>query len=92
MSRNNFRHSFTTDPEDVARYLEALIEGFRERKLTFRSQQRKVTLDPAGVLDMSIETSATRGRVRVTLAFSWADEEGPVIPQLPLGGAPSSGR
>ncbi|MDR1079396.1 MAG: amphi-Trp domain-containing protein [Deltaproteobacteria bacterium] len=91
MSRNNFRHSFTTDPEDVARYLEALTEGFRGRNLTFRSQQRKVALEPAGVMDMSIETSARRGRVRVTLAFSWAEEEGPAVPPLPLDG-PFPGR
>jgi amphi-Trp domain-containing protein len=68
----------------VARYLEALIEGFQDRKLTFRSQQRKVSLEPAEVMDMSVETSARRGRVRVTLSFSWAEEEGPAVPQLPL--------
>jgi amphi-Trp domain-containing protein len=90
MSRNNFRHSFTTDPEDVARYLEALIQGFRSRKLTFRSLQRKLSLEPAEVMDMSIETSSRRGRVRLTLAFSWEDEEGPQPPPLPLG-APFAG-
>ncbi|MDR2612637.1 MAG: amphi-Trp domain-containing protein [Deltaproteobacteria bacterium] len=92
MSSNNFRHSFSTDPEDVARYLDALIEGFRDRKLTFRSQQRKVTLEPADVMDMSIETSARRGRTRLTLSFSWDDDEGLVLPQLPLGKPPAEER
>lgn len=85
MSRNNFRHGFTTDPDDVARYLEALIEGFRNRRLDFRSQQRKASLTPSEIMDMSVETSARHGRVRVTLSFSWPDAEEQKPAGLPLG-------
>jgi amphi-Trp domain-containing protein len=84
MSKNNFRHSFVTDPEDVARYLESLISGFKEGVLAFSSQHRKVHLEPSKVLDMSIETSVRKGKVRLTLNFTWPDEAGPQLQPLPL--------
>ncbi|MDR2460465.1 MAG: amphi-Trp domain-containing protein [Deltaproteobacteria bacterium] len=84
MSKNNFRHSFVTDPDDVARYLESLISGFKEGVLSFSSQHRKVHLEPAKILDMSIETSIRKGKVRLTISFTWPDEAGPQLQSLPL--------
>ncbi|MDR1165137.1 MAG: amphi-Trp domain-containing protein [Deltaproteobacteria bacterium] len=84
MSKSNFRHSFVTDPEDVARYLESLIEGFRSGTLTFSSQHRKVLLEPAKAMDMSIETSARKGKIRLTLNFTWPEEEASLTHPLPL--------
>jgi amphi-Trp domain-containing protein len=84
MSKNNFHHSFVTDPEDVARYLESLIAGFKEGVLSFSSQHRKVHLEPAKILDMSIESSVRKGKVRLTLNFIWPDEAGPQLQPLPF--------
>jgi amphi-Trp domain-containing protein len=79
MGKNTFHHSFVTDPEDVARYLEALIESFREGRLTFSSNSRKVILEPGKVMDMTVDTSSRRGQTRLTLAFNWP--ETPAGPQ-----------
>ena len=84
MSSNNFRHVFVTDREDVIRYLDALKEGFAKGVLTFTSQHRQIHVEPAEVMDLSIETSVRRGKVRVTLNFAWPAAEGPQFRSLPL--------
>ena len=84
MSSNNFRHTFVTDREDVGRYLDALKEGFLKGALTFSSQNRQVRLEPAEVLDLSVETGSRKGRVRVTINFTWPEEEGPRLRALPM--------
>jgi amphi-Trp domain-containing protein len=70
----HFHHSFVTDPEDVARYLEALIEGFKGGVLEFSSQERSLRLTPTKVLEMSIETGARRGRMRLSINISWPED------------------
>ncbi|MDR1871011.1 MAG: amphi-Trp domain-containing protein [Deltaproteobacteria bacterium] len=73
MKKTNFHYSFTTDPLDVARYLEALIAGFKNGDLTFCDQNRQTSLKPADIIDIRIDTSSRLGRVNLNLAFSWDD-------------------
>jgi amphi-Trp domain-containing protein len=69
----NFHHTFVTDPEDVARYLEALIEGFHKGVLEFTSQERELLLMPAKIMEMSIETGLRKGRIRLSINISWPE-------------------
>jgi amphi-Trp domain-containing protein len=80
----SFHHSFVSDPEDAARYLEALIEGFRSGALKFTSKGQSVVLEPAQILEMSIETGSRKGRTRLALTVSWPD--GPESLLRPPGG------
>ncbi|MDR2354385.1 MAG: amphi-Trp domain-containing protein [Deltaproteobacteria bacterium] len=84
MSKNNFRHTFVTDSEDVSRYLESLIHGFRSGALNFSNNHRKIRLEPADVLELTVETSARKGKVRISLHITWPEEEGPRPEPLPL--------
>jgi amphi-Trp domain-containing protein len=83
MSKNNFHHTFVTDREDIARYLDSLKEGFNKGVLTFNSQNRKVHIEPNEVLEITVETSIRKGKVRITLHFTWPDEEGPQHHPIP---------
>jgi amphi-Trp domain-containing protein len=85
---SNFNHTFVTDPEDVARYLEALIEGFRGGELRFTSGDREVRLEPSSILELTIETSARKGKVSLSLNVSWPE---PPKPKGPEAGAPGLG-
>jgi amphi-Trp domain-containing protein len=73
MTSSNFHYNFVTDPQDVVRYLEALIEGFKLGALDFTSQGRTIRLELPQVLKMSIETSNRKGRVKVALNMSWPE-------------------
>ncbi|MDR2405223.1 MAG: amphi-Trp domain-containing protein [Deltaproteobacteria bacterium] len=86
MNSNNFHYNFVTDPQDVVRYLEALIEGFKGGALDFSSPGHAVHLELPEILKMSIETSNRKGRVKVSLNLTW-----PENPKDPLLKDPKSG-
>ncbi|MDR3204474.1 MAG: amphi-Trp domain-containing protein [Deltaproteobacteria bacterium] len=73
MAKNYFFHNFTTDPDEVASLLRSMIEGFQKREMVFSSGSREVTLSPGNVIDATLETARGKGRVRLTLSFSWPD-------------------
>jgi amphi-Trp domain-containing protein len=71
--KNNFTHSFVTDPEKVASFFEALIEGFRKRELFISSDGREVALHPAEILDMTLATTHRNGRTKITVSVNWPE-------------------
>ena len=75
MSPSNFVHSFVSDPDEVAAFLQALIDGFKARRLNVSFDGREVALRPAEILDLSLETAKRKGRQRLTLVASWPDVE-----------------
>lgn len=75
MSQTVNTHNFVTDPDEVASFLEALIEGFKKRRLSVKFDDRELVLKPAEILDMSLETTRRKGRQRLTLTVNWPDGE-----------------
>ncbi|MDR0621796.1 MAG: amphi-Trp domain-containing protein [Deltaproteobacteria bacterium] len=73
MPKNSLTHNFVSDPDQVADFLRALIEGFRERKISVSSDGREQTVIPSEILDVTTETVLRKGRVRLNLSFSWAE-------------------
>jgi amphi-Trp domain-containing protein len=71
---NSFHHSFVTDPEDVVRYLEQLIEGFKKGELDFSANERTVRLQPGNIMELSVETGVRKGKVKVALNISWPEK------------------
>jgi amphi-Trp domain-containing protein len=77
MKKNKFRYDLVTDPLDVARYLESLIDGFRRGELSFSDQNRQIALKPAEIMELSIEASRRQGRVSLAIALRWNEREAP---------------
>jgi amphi-Trp domain-containing protein len=75
MSPSNFVHNFVSDPDEVAAFLQALIDGFRGRRLSVRFDGREAVMRPAEILDLSVEISKRKGRQKLTLVASWPDVE-----------------
>ena len=50
--RDDFKHESLQDTESVARYLQALIEGFEKGRLEFTSDDQTLALEPQGLLDL----------------------------------------
>jgi amphi-Trp domain-containing protein len=73
MSKNTLTHSFVSDPDAVADFFQALIEGFKERKLSIASDGRERILIPAEILDLTVESVQRKGRVRLNLSLSWSE-------------------
>ncbi|MDR2367538.1 MAG: amphi-Trp domain-containing protein [Deltaproteobacteria bacterium] len=73
MSKNSLTHKFVSDPDEVAGFFQALIEGFKKRKLTISSDHKDQVMIPAEVLEMALETAHRKGRVRLSLSISWTE-------------------
>ncbi|MDR1607928.1 MAG: amphi-Trp domain-containing protein [Deltaproteobacteria bacterium] len=73
MRKSRFQFNLVTDPLDVSRYLESLIQGFRDREILFSDQNHQLVLRPAEILELSLETSRRKGRVNFSMSFSWAE-------------------
>ena len=73
MPKNSLTHNFVSDPDQVAEFLRALIEGFRERKISVSSDGREQIVVPSEILEVTAETVQRKGRVRLNLSFSWAE-------------------
>ena len=67
MHKNTLTHDFVSDPDQVADFFRALIDGFKERKITVASDGREQILVPAEILDMKVEAVARKGRVRLSV-------------------------
>jgi amphi-Trp domain-containing protein len=74
MSQSVHSHDFVSDPDQVAAFLEALIDGFKKRRLSVSFEGKEVILKPGEVLDLSLETARRKGRQRLTLSINWPDQ------------------
>jgi amphi-Trp domain-containing protein len=62
-----------TDPDDVAGFFASLIEGFKNRRMSVSADDKKLTLQPGEILEMTLETVQRKGRVKMTVSISWPD-------------------
>ncbi|MDR1083844.1 MAG: amphi-Trp domain-containing protein [Deltaproteobacteria bacterium] len=76
MSKNHFTYKFVTDPLDVARYLEALKQGFENGELRLSEQNNQITLKPAEILELTVDLGRRKGRINLSVAMSWAETPG----------------
>ena len=70
-----FRHESLQDRQSIVAYLEALTEGFREGTLSFASDAGGITLNPEGLIQFELSASRKRDQMRLSLKFSWKDDD-----------------
>ncbi|MDR2302635.1 MAG: amphi-Trp domain-containing protein [Deltaproteobacteria bacterium] len=75
MSKNTLIHKFVSDPDEVAAFFQALIEGFKNRKITVTSEVREQTVVPAEIIEMTVEAVQRKGRIRLNVSASWSEVE-----------------
>ncbi|MDR2444152.1 MAG: amphi-Trp domain-containing protein [Deltaproteobacteria bacterium] len=82
MSRSSNIHNFVSDPDVIASFLSSLIDGFKNRHLVIKFDDHEVTLKPGEVLDLSLETSKRKGRVKLSIDIHWPDQDHREMPSL----------
>ena len=97
MSQSDQTHNFVSDPDLVAAFLEALMDGFKKRRLSVRFDDREIVLKPAEILDLSLETTKRKGRQRLTLTIAWPEPDrkepaNTLFPKHPGGALERGGR
>lgn len=71
----NFRHESLQDSRAVARYLQALAEGFEKGQLQFSDQDGEIVLEPRGMMRFGVTADQKSGRHALTVRLTWKQEK-----------------
>lgn len=73
MSDEKFRHESLQDKESIGNYLNALKDGFLNGCLQFTWKDKRLVLEPKGLIKFDLETEKKDGAVKMILRFRWED-------------------
>jgi amphi-Trp domain-containing protein len=68
-----FEHRSHQDAESVVRYLEALVQGFRNGRLLFCAGTEELLLYPRGLLEVEVEAARESGKGRLEIEVEWRE-------------------
>ncbi len=68
-----FSYESLQDAKSIARYLQALIEGFEKGTITLQSDQGQLVLYPNEMLTLAIRAKKKNEKTKLTLKISWRD-------------------
>lgn len=68
-----FKHESMQDLDTIIAYLEAVREGFAQRRLTFTDADRQMVLEPRGLIRFDLEAKCKGQGCKLILKFAWKD-------------------
>lgn len=71
-----FEHESLQDRATIARYLQAITEGFLTGSLSLSSKGGEIVLEPDGMIDLSVKAVNKKGRMQLTVRASWKIHDG----------------
>lgn len=73
--KEEFEYNSIQDSESISRYLNALIEGFRRKQLSFNSEQQEIVLTPKDLIEMTLKAKKKGEKTKLTLKFTWKETD-----------------
>ena len=74
MTKNDtFDHESIQDIKSIAKYLNALIEGFEKNKLVFQSEETMLEMFPHDLLQFRIKAQKKLGKNKINIKVTWRD-------------------
>lgn len=70
---NEFRFESLQDSESIAKYLEALKEGFSNGRILLGNQQKKMILEPDGLLKFDVKAKRKRDKIKLSIICTWKE-------------------
>ncbi len=84
-SDQEFKHESIQDCQTIVKYLQALSDGFENKKLNLSSDGRNIIVTPGGLLKMEVKARKKADRVKLTLKLSWTEpKESELLKRNPL--------
>lgn len=81
---NRFKHESLEDSKSIVKYLKALQEGFESEALLFCSDNRKLVLNPSGLINLEIEARRKDDDIKLSIRFRWSEETSREAKKQPL--------
>lgn len=83
-NQDEFRYESMQDNASIVKYLNALKEGFQKGKLLLGSREKKILLEPKGIIKLDVKARKKAGKVKISIKCSWKEEHEPVKSGEPL--------
>jgi amphi-Trp domain-containing protein len=71
MSEQSIEFKKVMELADVVKYLEALAEGFRSRKVVVEKGEKILTLNPPTAMDLEMEVKQKKDKAKFSIELSW---------------------
>ncbi len=80
--KNEFKHESIQDTESIVSYLQALCEGFQNKRLVLSSDEEQIVLEPQGLLKLAVRVKRKSGQNKFSFSLDWTEspEEEKVAP------------
>jgi amphi-Trp domain-containing protein len=85
MERNTeFKYESVQDGQTIQKYLDELKSGLHKGRIDFRNDSETLTLNPSGMLNLSIKAVRKERKAKLTLKISWKERSLKHVEQSPL--------
>lgn len=85
MSNKLFKYDGLQEPEAIAAYLEAVRDGFASGAVTLTQGEQIMTLEPKGLIGVTVEGKLKGEDRKLKLTFRWKEREDACnLGELPL--------
>jgi amphi-Trp domain-containing protein len=75
-SNEDFKFESLQDRQSIAKYLQALNEGFLSGKIMLGSREKQILFEPSGLLRMEVKAKRKSSRVKLSIKCSWHEDAG----------------
>jgi len=72
---DEFTHQSLQDHESIVKYLEAISQGLKSGKLLFGTRNKKLTLEPCGLLTLAVKAKRKSRKVKLEIKITWATDK-----------------
>jgi amphi-Trp domain-containing protein len=74
-SYNDFKYESLQDTKTIVKYLEALKKGFESGKITFANSEKKIHLNPLGIIKMEVRFKRKDDTDKISIKCSWKNKK-----------------
>jgi amphi-Trp domain-containing protein len=71
----DFSHESVQDPNNIVKYLEALLEGIKKRNLHLSTNGESMALTPREIITFEIQAKKRKYRSSLSVKMSWKEGE-----------------
>ena len=74
-SYNDFKYESLQDRKTIVKYLEALKKGFESGKIILADSERKIQLNPYGIIKMEVRFKRKDDTDKISVKCSWKNKK-----------------
>ena len=72
-ANEDFKYESLQDRNSIAKYLDALKDGFSSGKLILGSKEKQIVFEPSGLLKLEVKAKRKGDKVKISLKCGWRE-------------------